>query len=389
MKDRKMFFRIVGRALIERRGRMMIALTALIVGAAVASAMLSVYYDAGRKMSREIRAYGANVMVAPLETGEFIGEGVLDDIRGSQSVIQVIGAAPYLYIVAVASGPASNDPNTVVVVGTLFDEIKKVAPWWQVDGSLVEDASDKAECVIGAAVARQLKVRTGDKVAIAYGESGSRDANGAREFVVSGVVTTGGDEDNQIFARLADVQRLAALTGRMSAVGVSAVGDRDQIERFAIGLSSRLESARAVPIRQIADSEGMVLGKLKLMTLLVTVLILAGAALSVGTTLTALVIERRREIGTLKAIGAADSDLLRLFLSELGVMSACGAVAGYAIGLGFAQLISMKLFGSGVAPRIPVFAAVLAISLVVAVLSAVVPIRRIREVQPATILRGD
>ena len=51
----------------HRRKRLGVAAIALIVGSTVTTAMLSVYYDAGRKMNRELRAYGANIMVSPSE----------------------------------------------------------------------------------------------------------------------------------------------------------------------------------------------------------------------------------------------------------------------------------------------------------------------------------
>jgi putative ABC transport system permease protein len=132
-----------------------------------------------------------------------------------------------------------------------------------------------------------------------------------------------------------------------------------------------------------------VLDKLKLMLLLVTVLILGAAALSASTTLTALVLERRSEIGTMKAIGAADSKLVRLFLTELGIMGLVGGLGGYLIGLVAAQTISQSLFSSSVTPRMPVFFIVIAISLIVSVVSGLIPIRKIRAVEPALVLRGE
>src|SRR5262249_14773049 len=188
----------------------------------------------------------------------------------------------------------------------------------------------------------------------------------SRQFTVSGIVTTGADEDNQIFASLQAAQKLAGLEGSVSAIAVSAIGSSGQIARLSQDIGAQSGSISAHPVRQLAESEGRLLGKLRLMILLVTVLILVGAALSVATTLTALVMERRQEIGTMKAIGAEDSHLLRQFLFELGGLGLAGGSLGYLIGLALAQAIGFSLFNSPVAPRFIVFIAVIGIALTVA-----------------------
>ena len=145
----------------------------------------------------------------------------------------------------------------------------------------------------------------------------------------------------------------------------------------------------AKPIRQIAESEGAILGKLRLMMILVTVLVLAGAVLSVATTLTELVLERRVEIGTMKALGARDSRLLSHFVSELGALGLAGGLAGYVVGLVLAQLIGHSLFNRAVAPSVIVLMTVVMLSISIAMVSGIVPIRSMRAIKPAVILKGD
>ena len=184
-------------------------------------------------------------------------------------------------------------------------------------------------------------------------------------------------------------QELAGLSGKLSAIAISASGGQDRVEALASHINSSLVSARADLVRQIAESEGRVLGRLRLTMLLLALLILTAAALSVGTTLTALVMDRRKEIGTMKAIGAEGSDLLRLFLVELAGIGLGGGIVGYVLGMVLAQPIGRSLFSAPVSPRLAVFLMILMISLAVALLSAVLPIRRIRDVEPALILKGD
>src|SRR5262249_3076324 len=217
--------------------------------------------------------------------------------------------------------------------------------------------------------------------------SGANESNQAaprsRTFSVAGLLDTGGPEDDQVIVTLTAAQQLSGLGGRLSAVAISASGSPAQIESLASSIDSHVSGARADLVRQIAQSEGRILGSLRLTMLLVSLFILTAASLSVATTLTALVMDRRKEIGTMKAIGADASDLLRLFLVELAGLGLAGGLIGYVLGMLVAQPIGRSLFNSPVAPRLAVLVIILSISLAVAMCSGILPVRRIREVEPA------
>jgi putative ABC transport system permease protein len=414
------FLRIVTKAMVHRKSRMAVAIIALVVGSTATAVMLSIYYDAGRKMTRELRAYGANIMLAPRDDesaaedwgkgdapqrrredaetakGKFIDENLLEELKAASWPAEIAGAAPYLYIVA-AAGPSADRTLEVVVTGTDFEQVKKVSPWWQVDGDWPRAGSpgdNNHQCLVGAKLASSLGLTKGQSLTILFGKNDEEaavkpSAKAGENFKIAAVYTGGGVEDDQILLLLKEAQQMSGLGGRLSAVAVSAVGSAGDVEATATEMDRRLGGARARPVRQITQTEGRVVTKLKLMMLLVTLVILAGAVLSVATTLTALVLERQSEIGTMKAIGAEDSRLLRLFLFELGALGLGGGVAGYALGIVLAQGIGRSLFNSGVTPRLAVFLAVTGISVAVALLSGFGPIRRIRRIEPAVILRGE
>jgi putative ABC transport system permease protein len=383
-----MFFRVSVKAMTHRRGRAAIALASLTIAAAITAAMLSVYIDANQKMRREFRRYGANVTLSPTEGESFLDENVIYQISGSQWPVEIIGAAPYLYLVVAAkSGGEGNMSHAheaaVVVAGTWFDQVKKVNPWWEIKGSWIEARDDDSNSIIGAKVAQQLGVSCGQTITVSYGGLQQKTFN------ILGVVSTGADEDDRIFISLSAAQKLAKLAGRVSAVALSAVGGASQIENFIEQVNARFDSIKARPIRQIAESEGRVLIRLRSMMLLVTALILALGVLSVATTLAALVIERRYEIGTMKAIGAEDSHLLLQFISELGSLGLISGLIGYVLGVAAAQAIGHSLFNSAVAPRFVVFITVMLISPTVALMGGLIPMKRITEARPAEVLRGD
>jgi putative ABC transport system permease protein len=401
-----MFLRILTKAMTHRRNRLGVATVALVVGSSVTTAMLSVYYDAGRKMNRELRAYGANVMLGPKDGSSF-DQSVMNTLASGEWPAEILAAAPFLYIVGevskthrnttplasliaaapqsspdTAQGAQTGGPRAIVVTGTWLDQARKASPWWQVKGDLMQSPDDEADCLAGSHLASQLHLNQNDWIELSY-------ASARQQFKVAGILDTGGPEDDQVVISLNAAQRLSGLPDRLSAVAISASGRPDRVESMASSIGSRVPGVRADLVRQIAESEGRILGRLRLTMLLVVLLILIAASLSVGTTLTALVMDRRKEIGTMKAIGAEGSDLMRLFLFELAGLGLAGGSIGYAGGMILAQPIGRSLFNSAVAPRLAVFAIVLIISLAVAMLSAVVPIKRIKEVQPAVILKGD
>src|SRR5215471_6224986 len=198
-----MFLRIASKAIIHRRNRIAVAMVALIVGSAVTAAMLSVYYDASRKMSREMRAYGANVMLAPSEDGAFIGESVMADINSAQWPAEINAASPYLYAAANLSTPGGEDAP-VVLNGLWFDQVKKLCSWWQINGKSISDRGNDSECLVGAELAKQLGLGEGQSITVAYGDPQKNTESGNRRFhfSIAGVVTTGGAEDNQIIVSL-------------------------------------------------------------------------------------------------------------------------------------------------------------------------------------------
>ncbi|HYL98733.1 MAG TPA: FtsX-like permease family protein [Blastocatellia bacterium] len=391
---------------------------ALVVGATVAAAMLSVYYDAGLKMRRELRAYGANVMLAPAEGSRFIDQNSVQALRTGRWDAEVVAAAQYLYAVA-SCKIGDTEPIRVIIAGLDFDEAQKVSPWWKINGKWPDqtrpdqkqptgkagdlppsgstEMRDGAMCAVGTDLAKQLGLNVGDKVMLSYGDANSvaggnntaSSSDRVATYTISGVVTTGGSEDGQIMLPLAAAQSLASLDGKLSAVAISALGTGSAVASFARQVDSRIPTARADLVRQISENEGRVLGKLRLTMLLVTLLILIAASLSVATTLTALVMDRQKEIGTMKAIGAREDLLLRQFLFELATLGVTGGIVGFLAGIVLAQPIGRSMFQSSITPRFAVFGLVVVISVVVAVVSGIIPLRRIRNVEPAVILRGE
>jgi len=154
-------------------------------------------------------------------------------------------------------------------------------------------------------------------------------------------------------------------------------------------LAQVLPAAEVRPVRQIMEGEARVLGKTRATLLAAAALIILTAALCVLSTLMGWVFDRRRDFAIMKALGASGRLLNGFFAAEAAALGATGAVIGFAVGIGIAAWIGRVNFHAPVVPRFSVLPMVLAGSMIVTLVAAILPISLLRRVQPAVILRGE
>jgi putative ABC transport system permease protein len=372
-----MFLRMLIRAAVLRRGRAFSALLALVVAAAVATAMLTLYADVQSKLHREFRNYGANIiLVGQSSTGQNNSSLPADALAHVDAVLAGRGvAAPFAMVVARTS---SGQP--IVVSGTDFERVRQLDKWWSVSSW----PSATQQALVG--VRAKSAVRSSDRA------SNDRPFDltfQGRSLTLTpvGTVQTGAAEDSRIFVSLTD---FVAWTGVQPAtIEITANGPPDEIAAVRNQLAEEIPSAEVRPVRQIVEGEARVLGKTNATVLAATTLIILTAALCVLATLMGWVFDRRRDFAIMKALGASGRLLNGFFAAEAAVLGAVGAMIGFAAGIGIAAWIGRVNFHATIEPRLSVLPVVVAGSIVVTLVSAIVPISLLRRVQPAAILRGE
>jgi putative ABC transport system permease protein len=372
-----MFLRILWKLLGASRGRLAVALIALTSGAAVCSALLNVNLDAERKLTQEFRTLGANVVIAPPTGGSeaaLADAAVLDRIAALR-VPQIVAAAPYLYVAA------NSGSQPVILSGTWFDQVAKINSWWKLEGGWVSSREDHEHCLVGFTAARQLGLAPGSSVQL---RSGDRNIS----LTVAGIVTTGGAEDNQILTNLNSVQALSSFPGRISLVQVSVSGTPSEIEGVTRRLADNLPGFDVRPVRQIAAAEGTILGRIQGLIFWTIALILVLSMLGVLASMAALAMERRRDVGLMKALGGTVPRIMRLFLAEAGTLGAVGGMLGFLLGVLLARWIGERIFGVVISARFEVLPITIALTIGVA-LAGAFPLRLLGRVRPAEILRGE
>jgi len=429
-----MFWKMLGGALVRRKGKLVMIAFAVGLGVSLATAMLNVMFDVGDKVNQELKTYGANLTVVPRgaslmdelyslegeaagteQAGKYIAEADLHKIKMIFWAYNIVDFAPYLET-AVKIGD-----QEISLVGTWFnkhlvlptgDEVDVgmtgLKTWWDIKGQAGDDA-DEAGVLVGESLAAGLGLGVGDSFKIQ-----NADGGGEATLRVRGIFHSGGLEDDQIFAPLKLSQELSGRPGLVQKVEVSALTtpENDLARRAAQdpGSLSRMEwdtwyctayissiayqieeiipGTRVKPVLQVAESEGAILEKTQLLMLLLTVLAMACSALAISNLVTANVMERSAEIGLLKALGATNSSISILMLTEILITAFIGGVLGYFLGLGFAQIIGHGVFDSAVEVKGLVIPLAAVMVFAVTVLGSLPAIRMLLRLRPTEVLHG-
>jgi putative ABC transport system permease protein len=376
-----MFWRILWRLLYASRARLALAVLAVASGAAVCTALLNLDLDATDKLTREFRVLGANIVISAAQGGDAAATMDAVTIERIQrlNLRQVVGAAPYLYLSAEAQADENSAP--VIVAGTWLDEVKRMNSWWKVEGSWVTSRDDRSHCMIGEAVAAKLGLAPGKMVKV---RSGGQEAS----LGVSGIVTAGSSEDNQVFIGLSLAQELGHQNSHVSLIQISANGSSPEIEDVIQSLSIALPGLEVQPLRQLAQAEGRLLERIRGLLFGTVLLILVLTSLGVLAAMAGLALERRRDVGLMKALGGSVRRIMRLFLAEATAIGFAGGILGFIVGMALSEWIGERVFSVSTTPRLIVLPATLALMVVVS-LAGALPLRLLGRVRPSDILRGE
>ena len=329
------------------------------VSAGVATALLTLYADLDAKLHHEFRGFGANVVV----TGTA-------DLAGAQKAAgSDANVAQFAYAVA------TTDRGTpVVVVGVDFPAVRKLDSWWQV-----------AQWPVGAE-----DVLLGERAAQFVGDEKQVTltfAGKPHTFAGVGHVKTGGDEDSRIYVAQEAFARWTSVAP--SVLEIQIPGGAASVEAAIVRLKAALPGADVEPVRQLVEGESAIVDKTHTLMFGAVILIALTVACSVLATLSASVLERRRDFALMKALGSSQAQMMGLFLSETMLLAIGGVAAGYVVGSVAAWVISEVNFHTASLPRLGVLPIVLALNVGIAAMAALLPARVLRGLEPARLLKGE
>jgi putative ABC transport system permease protein len=427
-----MFLRLLFESFRRQKRRKTVALLAIALGMSIATAMIAVGNDIGDKISQELRSLGANLVITPIEDtldvniggvdlkpaseGAFIRESELAKIKGIFWGHNIKGYAPFLSSpekLTTMSGTVGTE-----LIGTYFAQplrygkeefvtgVRSVNPWWNVAGSWPPDYAGWPEqgvpdVLVGSKLAREMGISAGDEIEI-----------GDRQLRVSGILSTGGAEDQAIVGPLHIVQKILGRPDSVRRVTVSALTKpedafarkdpnkmspamRDRwycspyANSIAFQLREVLPNVRVEQVRPVEQNQGRVLSRVNGLMLLLTLAALVAAALAVSAAMAATILERRQEVGLMKSLGASNIAVASLFLTEAGFLALAGGLLGFVAGAILAHRIGQSIFGSSIAVHPVVLAVVIFAALLVTFLGSAGAVRKAMQFDPAVVLRGD
>jgi putative ABC transport system permease protein len=441
-----MFLRLVADSFGRRPRHKLLTGAALALGMGVVTAALSVSLDVGDRLAKEFRSLGANLLVTPqadslpleiggvdyrpVNAGAYLPESDLPKLKtifwhnNIMAFAPVIDARVFVRFSSktppLLGGPGPDTPiigtwvshELAMPDGKMFSTgVEKTNPWWRVEGKWFRE--NAGQCVVGKNYARKHVLKIGDSLYVYHGSASLFDyAPVAHQLIISGILDSGDAADDGVVVTLALGQEFAGMPGRYRRLYVSALTkpeddfawrdpktmNPDEFERWscspyvssiAYSIQQVLPEADVRVIRRVAEGEGQILTRVRMLLWLVTGAALLAAALAVGASAAASVIERRTEIGLMKALGAGSGMVGFLLAAEQLLLAFVGGGIGYVLGIILARILGQKIFGAAPEPSLTVFFMVIALAAGVTLLGSALPLRRASHYQPAPILRGE
>jgi len=424
-----MLLRLILQSWRRQHRRRLLAVVTIFLAATLVSALLAVSIDIGDKMARELKTYGANILIEPASQSvlpELLGDAGHNPLAGQDYLDEkelpnikdifwrnnIMGFAPEL------SGIARLDQNEIEIEGTFFDQDiavpdeedyrtgqKVLSPYWQINGEWPDDR--QPQILVGQALAAQQHLQLNQQITLQAGFQ-------QQTFTIRGILHSGAAEDQRILMPLKYAQQLLDRNGKVQRIRVSALTvpenalsrkARQDLESltaqeydlwyctaYVSSIAHQLEDAisgSAVrPIWQVAASEGVVIEKIQLLLAVVTLVALLASSMGIASLMTSNLLERAKEIGLMKALGAELWQIYLLFYAEAALSGIIGGLAGCVAGWGCAYLIGITLFGNPLSFGWIVVPVVVLLSAVIALTGTWFPARQITKLYPVEVLYG-
>jgi putative ABC transport system permease protein len=421
-----MFARLVYESFRRQKRRKLLAGAAITLGVTVATAMIAVATDIGDKINRELRTFGANLLVTPLDDaldveiggvnlkppsdGGFLDEADLPKIKGIFWHNNITGISPMLSVNATVQ--AGGQTQDVTVLGTYFAKqlsfgketfttgVRTTHPWWRVLGSWPDEGERSREVLVGERLAGKVGIDRGSEVTVA-----------GRPFHVTGILSTSGSEDDQVVAPLALAQDVLGKPGAVQRIYVSALTKPEDAfarrdpkslsgvmydrwycspypQSIAFQLQEAIPHSHAEQIRQVAQNEGAILTRIEGLIFLITLAALLASALAVSAAMATTMFERRTEVGLMKALGAGRVAVASIFFAEASLLAIVGGLLGFAAGGVLAREIGRSIFNSQITIQPVLLPVIVMIAVIVTFAGSAAAIRRAVRMDPVFALRG-
>jgi len=356
------FFR---KSISQRKGRVVIASISVMLAVAIVTGLAGITSGIKAKLGSELQAYGANLIVSP-SNQDLLDIDALKIISEFNGVRQVSGQ---IY------GRVLINESSVEVIGVEMDQMKESG--WRLEGNWPQN---EREIVAGNNIKEALKIENGGEVSL-------QNNNRLKSFKVSGFIERGGPEDNAFIMTLSQAWGMMGSENKLSAILVR--GESGELDNISAGITNSVEGVKVKTMRQVAVAEESLLRKIQLLMTLVTIVVFFAATVSIMSTMGANVLERREEIGLMKALGATRNRIRLFYFAEAVIIGLAGGIAGFFLGYLFTQAVSWGAFNTLIGIPLYIFVLSIAAGLAVSLVASHFPVGNALKYNPAVILREE
>lgn len=406
-------------SILRRRSRVLIAILAVAIGATTLSGLATIAIDVPAQMAREVRSYGANLVVSPASSEESLDDATLAAVDRAVPKDTLVGSAAFEYVTVLV-----ND-QPFLAAGSDLESVRAMNPYWFVEG---EWPQAEGEILIGEEIAQTIGAQPGDQILVAALADPSREAKTQDEtagqaasdgpderdqhddateqtplqgqsvyaqkseplpFLVSGILKTGGNEDAYMYTGSSDIQRMTGNKAAVSIVEYSIATEAEQLSQIAQSIENEASNVSARVVKRLASSDSGVLDMLRSLLAIITGIVLALTMIGVSTTMVAVVAERRTEIGLRKALGASSRSVVIEFVGESALLGLVGGGLGALFGYALAYGVTLNVFHRSLDVPVLILMMTVLASVGVSVLACLPPVRRAAAIDPALVLRGE
>jgi putative ABC transport system permease protein len=393
-------YQMVARDIFRRKRRVLFAVIGVIIGTMTVVGIFTIARAGEERMVEQLEKYGPNLTVVPainnidmqlgnmslgtLSVGEnYISEDKLPEIRtiADSAIRETLGIedegniatiAPKLYLNTDIRGVS------VMLVGVDPREELNIKSWWRIQEG--EYLGDSDQALVGAMAAEVLGIQSGDTIPL----------NGTKNVTVIGVLEeTGADDDYQIFVPLQTVQEAFDKENLVSSMDIRALCNACPVVMIADTINSNIPGVRSLAVKQVANAEMEMMGRINRFMLALAGITLSVGLFGVGNTMMRSVNERIRDIGIMRAVGASQHQIMKVFIYEAIIIGIIGGIFGYLAGTLLAYGLGPVVFGvATISPVLQYFPLSLGLAIAVAVVATVYPAFRAARIKVADSFRS-
>lgn len=379
MVENNFFLNMIKQSLFFSKKRLFIIFLAIFIGAATTNSFLNVYFDIDNKMSKELKAYGANMSLFSVNK-DYITNDEVNSIKNKLDKKKLVAFSKNLFF------SANYSSRQILINAVEFDNFKSVNKFLQVIKGSLNPSDYKADNVIylGVDLAATLDKSVDNKITLTYTNNSQIIE---KSFYVKGIFSSGDENDAMAFIPLNSAQEFTHIKNAISYVNIIYDDDFNSLEELSKKLST--DELSLSVIKSVSVKEGAILEKIKGLMFLISLVILIISSTSVNTTLGSIIFARKKEIALHIALGASKKDIIRLFSCEVFAIALFSSLLGCIGGYALAQILGKIIFNSSIDFRFFSFFVAIFISLFFAAIASYLPIKRTLQVDIIDNLRGE